>query len=624
MFVIGTAGHVDHGKSTLVKALTGIDPDRLKEEKEREMTTDLGFAWLQLPSGVEVSIVDVPGHERFVKNMLAGVGGMDLVLLIVAADEGVQQQTREHLAILDLLGVEHGIVAITKSDLVDSEWLDLVEAEIEELLVTSSLKGSPIARCSAQTEDGLSELVELLSKATNTLTPRPDVGKPRLWIDRSFSISGFGSVATGTLLGGSIKVGQEVEVIPTLQHGRVRGLQTHNRDISEALPGSRVAVNISGLSHDDINRGSILTRPGWLKATGVVDATVRMAKSTDRKLKHNALINFYSGTAETTARIRLLESDVLFPDQVGWAQLRLENPLPVLEGDLFILRTGDTTIAGGVIVEINPKRHRKSDPSVLERLKLISTGSLEEITLVHLQEKGPLDHAGLLSLMDCDSKTLRDTMQQLTSCEKVITILPDNTAQEACYIDILTWESGLSTVEKIIQQHHKTHPLRPGASKEEVRTRLGWHPRPFAGLIHHMFNKGTLSDSGDLVSMATHMPLLSPKQERDMLGYVQGLQLGRFSPPTDNHPNSDLLSLLIDRGEVVKLSEEVILTATVYEEMLTTTVAYMRTHGSITVGETRDLFSTSRKYVLAFLEYLDKLQVTRRSGDGRILIKPTD
>lgn len=624
MYVIGTAGHVDHGKSTLVKSLTGIDPDRLKEEREREMTTDLGFAWVQLPNGVEVSVVDVPGHERFIKNMLAGVGGMDLVVLVVAADEGVQQQTREHLAILDLLGIRKGIVAITKCDLVDHEWLDLVEAEIADLLKTSSLNNSPMARCSALVPNGLSELVGLLVQATDALTPRIDTGKPRLWIDRSFTISGFGSVVTGSLIGGSIKVGDEIQIIPTMQRGRVRGLQTHNNDIQKALPGSRVAVNIAGLSHDDISRGSILTSPGWLQTTRIVDASVRIAESTDRKLKHNSLINFYSGTAETSARIRLLESEVLFPGEVGWAQLRLESPLPVMKNDLFILRSGDTTLAGGTITEINPKRHRKADPSAIKRLHLISTGSPEEIAIVHLQERGPLDHEHLLNLMDCTPNTLRDIMQVLTTSHQVITIPPDSNTQAVSYVDATTWASTALTVETLVSRYHQSYPLRHGISKEELRARLKWQPRVFLELIRQLCEEGVLNDTGKLISAKGYTPILSPEQEADMQNYLARLQAGGFSPPTDNHPNSDLLTLLIDRGEVVKLSEEVVLAKAAYEEMVTMTLTYMHSHGDITVGQARDLFGTSRKYVLAFLEYLDKLQITRRSGEGRVLIGTKD
>jgi len=620
MFVIGTAGHVDHGKSTLVKALTGIDPDRLKEEKEREMTTDLGFAWLRLPNGVEISIIDVPGHERFVKNMLAGVGGMDLVLLIIAADEGVRQQTREHLAILDLLGVKQGIVVLTKSDLVDEEWLDLVETEIEELLMQSSLNGSPIARCSAITENGLSELVDHLTLSTDTLVPRPDIGKPRLWIDRSFTISGFGSVATGTLIGGIIKVGQEIEVVPTLKRGRVRGLQTHSQEIQQALPGSRVAVNISGLSHDDINRGSLLSSPGWLKATRTIDTTLRMARSTDRTLKHNALINFYSGTAETTARIRLLETEALAPGDVGFAQIRLQEPLPLLEGDLFILRTGDTTLAGGAVLDTTPKRHRKSDRAVLDRLQTILTGSAEEIALVHLQENGPLDHSDLLAIMDCTNETLADAVQTLTTSHQIIILAPENTTNEISYVDADTWNLSSTNIEDQVHQYHRLHPLRRGVSKEELRTRLGWRPREFVSLITSMCAKNILSDINDLVSLPDHTPLLSSDEKSQLSNYILELQRGGVSPATDNHPNSDLLALLIDQGEVVKLSEEVVLAKGVYESMVTTALSYMETHGTITVGEARDLFDTSRKYVLPFLEYLDNLQITRRNGDGRVLI----
>ena len=624
MYVIGTAGHVDHGKSTLVKSLTGIDPDRLKEEREREMTTDLGFAWLQLPNGVEISVIDVPGHERFVKNMLAGVGGMDLVVFVVAADEGVQQQTREHLAILDLLGVRHGIIAITKCDLVDTEWLDLIEAEIEELLETSSLNGSPIARCSAVTQDGLSTLVDLLVTATDKLTPQTDAGKPRLWIDRSFSISGFGSVVTGTLTGGSLQIGQEIQIIPTMQSGRIRGLQTHNTELQIALPGSRVAVNISGLSRDDINRGNILTTPGWLKTTKVLDVSIRIAESTARTLKHNTLINFYSGTAETTARIRLLESEVLFPGEIGWAQLRLENPLPLMVRDLFILRSGDTTLAGGTIIDTNPKRHRKSDQSVLRRLRLIATGSPRELALVHLKEHGPLDYTDLRTLMDCTGDTFLTVIQDLTHSQAIVTVSDDNTTQETCYIDAVTWKSQASTIETIVQDYHRDHPLRMGISKEEIRARLGWQQRVFLALISEMCKNNLLIDKGNIIATANHSPLLSKQQELEIQNYILRLQAGKFSPPTDNHPNSDLIMLLIDRGEVVKLNEEVIVTKTVYDEMVNTTINYIRNHGDITVGQARDLFGTSRKYVLAFLEYLDQLQITRRSGEGRVLIGTTE
>ncbi|MDP3062682.1 MAG: selenocysteine-specific translation elongation factor, partial [Chloroflexota bacterium] len=333
MFVIGTAGHVDHGKSTLVKALTGIDPDRLPEEKAREMTIDLGFAWLTLPSGREVSVVDVPGHERFVKNMLAGVGGIDLALLVVAADEGVMPQTREHLAILDLLQVKRGVVVLTKADLVDRDWLELVSADVEEALKGTTLETAPLVAVSALTGQGLDELKALLDRMLRQTERRQDLGRPRLPIDRVFTVAGFGTVVTGTLIDGSLSVGQEVALAPSGKRSRIRGLQSHRKKLERAEPGNRVAVNLSGLTLDEVARGEVLTAPGWLEATALVDASVRVVPVSSRALKHNETLTFHAFASEAFARVRLLEGDELKPGQEGWAQLHLDTPVPLLKGD---------------------------------------------------------------------------------------------------------------------------------------------------------------------------------------------------------------------------------------------------------------------------------------------------
>ena len=339
MHVIGTAGHVDHGKSMLVKALTGIDPDRLKEEKERQMTIDLGFAWLTLPSGEQVGIVDVPGHKDFIENMLAGVGGIDAALLVVAADEGVMPQTREHLAILDLLGVKSGLVALTKVDLVDDpEWLELVEAEVEELLEGTTLAGAPIVPVSAKTGQGLPELVAELDALLQRTPPRRDLGRPRLAIDRVFSITGFGTVVTGTLVDGAFELGQEVEILPQGIKARIRGLQTHKRRIERAMPGSRVAINLAGVSKNELRRGDVVTTPGWLKPTQLVDVRLRYLADAPRPLRHNATLKFFSGSAEVVARARLLDSEAIPPGEEGWVQLRLAKPVALIKGDRFIVR----------------------------------------------------------------------------------------------------------------------------------------------------------------------------------------------------------------------------------------------------------------------------------------------
>src|ERR687888_38445 len=337
MRVIGTAGHVDHGKSTLIRALTGIDPDRLQEEKERGMTIDLGFAWLRLPNGVEVSIVDVPGHERFIHNMLAGVGGVDIALLVVAADEGVMPQTREHVAILDLLGISSGMVALTKRDLVDDEWLDLVQADVEEFLSTTSLSGVPIVACSATTGVGLDDLVSVIQALLARERTRPNTGRPRLPIDRVFTVAGFGTVVTGTLVDGELRIGQEVEVQPGRLRTRVRGLQSHKKKVEVVPAGTRTAVNVSGLAVEQLRRGQVLAAPGTLRPTRAVDTRLRLIQDA-RPLAHNAQVGFHTGAAETLGRVKLLDRAELQPGEEAWVQVSLQDEVAVAKGDLFIVR----------------------------------------------------------------------------------------------------------------------------------------------------------------------------------------------------------------------------------------------------------------------------------------------
>ena len=390
MYVIGTAGHVDHGKSTLVKALTSIDPDRLPEEKEREMTVDLGFAWMTLPSGREVSIVDVPGHERFIKNMLAGVGGIDLALLIVAADESVMPQTREHLAILDILRVTRGLVVVTKTDLVDEELVELVKAEVEDTLQGTSFEGCPMVGVSAYTGDGLDDLRGMIDRILDDTEMRRDLGRPRLPIDRCFSISGFGTVVTGTLIDGSLAVGQEIELAGSQQRARIRGLQSHKTKVSSAEPGVRLAVNLSGISRDDIDRGEILTSPGWLRPARRLDARLRMVSDTPHPLRHNEGVTFHLFTSESPARVRLLDAEQLEAGSEGWVQLLLEEPLAMVKGDYFVVRSSENTLGGGQVVDPNPRRrHRRFDLDVSERLMLLDEGADEDVIVSVAEQWGP-------------------------------------------------------------------------------------------------------------------------------------------------------------------------------------------------------------------------------------------
>ena len=422
MFVIGTAGHIDHGKSVLIKALTGIDPDRLLEEKERGMTIDLGFAWLKLPGGQEVGVVDVPGHERFVRNMLAGVGGIDLALLIVAADEGVMPQTREHLAILDLLDITKGIVVITKKDLVDEELQSLVKLEIEEMVKSTSLAESPIVAVSAISGEGMADLVATIDRVLASAEPRKDVGRPRLMIDRAFTIAGSGTVVTGTLVDGSLTVGQEVEILPSGLKARLRGLQTHKTRIDTANPGSRVAANLTGVATAQLERGDVLTAPGWLVTTTRVDVRLRLLSNLKHPLRHGMAVGFFTGAAEVSAKVHLLEKEKLEPGDISWAQLTLTKPVAVVKGDHFIIRSPMDTLGGGVVIESQAVRHRRFRPDVIQNLKFRAEGKVEDMVFATLEANQPLELAELAVKCDMATEEIRNVIDKLVKNGKVVIV----------------------------------------------------------------------------------------------------------------------------------------------------------------------------------------------------------
>ncbi len=393
MHVIGTAGHVDHGKSTLVAALTGTNPDRLKEEQEREMTIDLGFAWLTLPSGEEIGIVDVPGHRDFIDNMLAGIGGIDAALLVIAADEGIMPQTREHLAILDLLQIQAGMVVLTKIDLVnDPEWIDLVEADIRNLLRDTIFKNIPIQRVSSVTHAGFPQLLQGVDLLLKDTPARTNQGRPRLPVDRIFTIAGFGTVVTGTLSDGNLATGDEVELLPSSLRGRIRGLQTHKKKEETAVPGSRTAVNIAGLDVEQIRRGDLVTHPGQYKLSQRLDLNFRLLTGSSSPLRHHTEVKFYVGASETVGDVRLLGKDVINPGESGWLQIELRSPVVAVRGDRYILRRPSPaeTIGGGTVVDSQPKkRHKRFDNAVIQALFAMAKGSPAEVLLQASLALGP-------------------------------------------------------------------------------------------------------------------------------------------------------------------------------------------------------------------------------------------
>lgn len=619
MFVLGTAGHVDHGKSTLVRALTGIDPDRLREEKERGMTIDLGFAWLKLPSGREVSIVDVPGHERFIKNMLAGVGGIDLALLIIAADEGVMPQTREHLAILDLLRVTRGLVVITKSDLVEEDWLELVTADAGELIDGTSLEGAPILAVSATSGAGLDALRAAIDGMLSSLAARLDRKRPRLPIDRVFTIAGFGTVVTGTLIDGVLGVGTEVEILPSGQRTRIRGLQTHRNKVDEAQPGSRVAVNLTGLATTDVSRGEILTVPGWLKPTVAVDVRLRALAGLGRPIRHNAQVTFHSFSSEVNARVRLLDRDELAPGESTWAQIRTETPVAVAKGDLFVIRSANETLGGGEIIETRAKRHRRNDTATLGRLEALEHGSPVEILLQTLQAKEPLEIAALLKAVPVPANDVKPTLVEALDSGAAMVLAGKPPESSAFVVTGAGWEAITKTVAAMLAEFHRQNPLRGGMPKEEIRSRLGHSARLFGDVLAQLKAQGLVEEAGTAVRLTGFVPALSAAQQASVTKYLAELVAEPYSPAPVTALPPDVLGYLIDTGQVVRVNDQVVFAAAAYRDMVSRVSEVMRANGKISIGEVRDLFGNSRKYALGLMEHLDEQKITRRVGDDRVL-----
>jgi selenocysteine-specific elongation factor len=654
MSCIGTAGHVDHGKSTLVTALTGIDPDRLAEEKARGMTIDLGFAWLKLPSGREVSIVDVPGHESFIHNMLAGVGGIDAALLVVAADEGVMPQTDEHLAILDLLGVRSGVVALTKCDLVDAEWLDLVRDEVAERLKPTTLAGAPIVACSAVTREGLPELVSALDASLDATPGRRDLGRPRLPVDRVFSITGFGTVVTGTLLDGTLRLGQEVEILPRQLRARVRGLQEHKLAVEQIGPGNRVAVNLAGVAKRDVQRGDALAAPGYLRATTAMDVHIRVVRDAPRPIMHNADLSVYCGAAEVMARVALLDAETIEPGASGWAQLRLHGPLAVARGDRFIVRVPSPsfTIGGGTVIEPFARRHRRHDSAILSRLELLARADPEEVVLAALAgdegarsagtvlEKRRLGGYGGLDPLEAAGATGLPAAEVHAALEA---LLARRVAVQigSVYLTSQHWERLRGDALWLLADYHQRYPLRAGMSREEWRSRLGLSPRLAAEVASALAADGDMTDAeayrpgpsrpesatstgtGSLIRLSQHAVRFAPAQQRAVDQLLERFRRDPLSPPTraetEDIVGHEVTSALVEQGTLVKLNDAIVLERSAYDEAVTRVVGYLRQQPSLTVAEARDLLGTSRKYMLAIFEHLDEQQITRRRGDDRVL-----
>lgn len=627
MHIVGTAGHVDHGKSTLVAALTGVHPDRLKEEITREMTIDLGFSSLMLPSGELVGIIDVPGHRDFIGNMLSGIGGIDAVLLIIAADEGVSAQTREHLAILDLLQINKGLIVLTKTDLVsDPEWLELVEFEAHELIRNTCLEHAPIVRVSAKTGSGLSELLQTLEHILAETPARRDIGKPRLPVDRVFTLTGFGTIVTGTLLDGSFSVGDEVVCLPSNLSGRIRGLQNHNQKLQKVSPGFRTAININGLTTDQIARGNVIARPGSYLPTRLVDIHFRYLQNLSIDFKHNTEVKLYLGASETTARARLLGVESLKPGEEGFLQLKLTKPVVAVRGDHFILRlpSPSETLGGGQILDPHPQKlHRRFANSTLESLEKILAGSEVDLLLGALTSMNYANASAVIQRSGLGEQSGLELISELKQKGEIVSLQQNANPLKSLLTTKECWQEVGSQVSKILSDYHLANPLKSGLGREKLRAQLKLSQFVFDALIDKLSGLERITQSGTMVSLRSHQVKLTASQQALATPLLEKFSQSPYTPPSYAESSElvgqELVDGLIASGALVQVSDQILLSPGGYKEMTDWVKQTITANGSLSLAELRDHFQTSRKYAAALLEHLDSVGITVRKGDFRVL-----
>jgi selenocysteine-specific elongation factor len=630
--IIGTAGHVDHGKTVLIKALTGVDTDRLQEEKERGISIDLGFAPFRLPGGRLAGVVDVPGHERFIHNMLAGAAGMDLVMLVVDASEGVMPQTREHLDILELLGVRNGIVVITKIDLVEEEWRELVQEEIAEELKGSFLEEAPVIAVSAVKGQGIDQLKALIDQMTADLDPRSSTGPLRLPVDRSFVIAGFGTVITGTLIQGSVRVGETVAVVPPGVEARVRNIQVHDDDVKEAKAGSRVALNLSGLEKSEVLRGSVVSTPGYYRQTNLVDVSVELLKRSPRRIKNLDPVHFFLGTARCVAKLLLLDRDELLPGESALAQCRLDRHLVAERGDPFVIRSYSpmTTIGGGKVLDPYPARHRRLRPDVIEKLQELKQAPAAGGDMAFVRRK-------LEELVAADSARLaRETRLDREKVESVLgELLSSGVVQKVGSSFMVTSILGQYEDKLIseLEKYHYKHPLAPGISRAQLKGILppSFGQRDYDALLENLQAREAVSVKSDLVTLHDFKPEPSARDQKQLDALTELYKAGWFQPPSqrdaaekadlDKKRKDELYSYLTGVGILVKLNEDLYIHRDAYNKALELLRAHFSENRQLTLAEFRDMTGSSRKYVQALLEHFDQSKLTRRIEDHRVVLK---
>jgi selenocysteine-specific elongation factor len=620
MFVLGTAGHIDHGKSKLVEALTGIDPDRLPEEKRRGMTIDLGFAWLSLPDGGEVGIVDVPGHERFVKNMVAGVGGIDAVLFVVAADDGWMPQSQEHLQILDFLKIKKGIVVITKIDLAKEDWLNLVEEDIKEKVKGTILESAPILKVSSPKKIGINELYDQIVKMISQIQPRKDIGKPRMYIDRVFTMAGRGTVVTGTLIDGSFHLGEEIQVLPQGISARIRDLQTHKKKFERTLPGTRVAMNLAGVEKVEIQRGDVVTKAAQDETTDIFCAKVDIVSTMGFTIKHNAMLLLILGTTELLAKVNILNKDRIEPGGSAFAQFKCRNNLLARIGDHFILRlpSPQITIGGGMVLDVSPKIYKRKDRWLVSDLERRLTLNLSDLILSDLKRKDLILRKNILRASNFSQSQIESSLGELEKAGKIF-------LTENLVTDRSKWEKVLNEITKEVEKTHQKFPFKIGLKSAELSGKLKADENLLAEAIKYLVRDGKIAQQEAYLRLSSHQPKLSPEQTSLSRKIVEKFVAHPLSPPTkeeilsEDSDYENVLLFLIQGGKLVELKDGILFRKEDFEKIKTKIVDFIKKNGQATVSQLREHLSTTRKYMVPILEKLDQLGVTQRERDKRVL-----
>ncbi len=627
--IIGTAGHVDHGKTRLIKALSGIDTDRLEEEKKRGITIELGFAHIPNDAGYNIGVIDVPGHEKFIKNMLAGIGGIDFVLFVVAADEGIMPQTREHFEILQALGIDDGIIAITKTDMVDEEWLELVQEDIRDYVEGSFLEGKPMIPVSAKSGENIDLLKEEIIRKCDRESKRIEAPEMfRLPVDRVFTKSGFGTVVTGTLMDGTCSLNDEVHVFPEETPAKIRGIQTYGNDVEQAVAGQRTAINLSGVRKEDIRRGDVIAAKGAVSVTGMLDVKLKIFDSSERMVLNNSRVHLYCGSKEVLTKVILMDRDALSAGEEAYVQFRLEEPIAVRRGDRFIIRfySPIITIGGGQILDAVPEKHKRNRENVLEGFRMLESGNISDIFVLKtgghkfysnellLQELGMLPETGNREIERCIE-------------EGKLVELEDGTILAASKFQMMT-----DRLIQLLQEYHESNPLAEGMPKQELQSRLRdtWHiqeDKIILGAVHRLMNLGTLMDCGKTVSMQGFEAVLTPEQEKlkeRIAGIYKdaGIEIPKndeiYALDSDKRVINAIFDRLYKEGVLVKVDPSY----NISQEGWNRVAAAARTagaEGSFVLADFRDTLNTSRKYASVYLAALDRAGITVFDGERRRL-----